>query len=311
MFEDNANSLSPSERHRYLRHLGLAQVGEAGQQRLKRASVLLVGTGGLGSPAGLYLAAAGVGRLGLVDFDRVELSNLQRQVLYGEQSVGQPKVEAASRRLSDLNPHTKIEAHSLRLDATNAQALFANYDFILDGSDNFATRYLVNDTCVRLHKVFVHASVAQFRQISTFDSGVGPLLPLPSSPPPPEVMLSRAEAGVLGVLPGDGDAASVRSHKLISETGEPPIGRLQLFDGSTGSFREMALQKDPNCSVCGKGTASAWTSADSWKSKTHFRSRRRNSKPGWMPERPVSARRTRAGRVWLLRHLAGTIHPAS
>lgn len=251
------NLLNPSERQRYFRHLGLPEVGVSGQERLKKASVLLVGSGGLGCPAALYLAAAGVGRLGLIDFDRVELSNLQRQVLFGEGSLGRQKVEVAAERLSDLNPHTQVEGHASRLDPSNAVQLLSQYDIVVDGSDNFATRYLVNDTCVGLGKVFVHASVSRFNgQLSTFDPKTGPCYRciFPSAPPP-EAMPNCSESGVLGVLPGVmGTLQATEVLKLLLGLGAPLIGRLLIFDGLAGSFREMGLQKDPNCSVCGKGT---------------------------------------------------------
>lgn len=266
MLEANAQNLSSAERQRYVRHLGLPEVGEAGQQRLRNAAVLLVGTGGLGSPAALYLAAAGIGRLGLIDFDRVEASNLQRQVLFGEACLGQPKVEAARARLLDLNPHTHVEVHPVRLDARNAQALFLDYDWVVDGSDNFATRYVVNDTCVRLGKVFVHASVSQFRgQLSTFDATSGPCYRcvFPSAPPP-HAMPNCAEAGVLGVLPGImGTLQAAEVLKLVLGVGEPLVGRLQLFDALSGRFREIGLQKNLDCAVCGEGPRLARSREDS------------------------------------------------
>ena len=247
--------LSQAELLRYSRHLVLPEVGLEGQQRLKAASVLVVGAGGLGSPAALYLAAAGVGRLGLVDFDRVDVSNLQRQVLYGSASVGRPKLEAARERLADLNPEVRIETHAARLTSANALDILGGYDVILDGTDNFPTRYLVNDACVRLHKPNVYGSIFRFEgQASVFDATRGPCYRcLYPDPPPPGLVPSCAEGGVLGVLPGViGVIQAIEAIKLILGRGETLIGRLLLFDAWAMSFRELALRKDPACVRCGE-----------------------------------------------------------
>jgi molybdopterin/thiamine biosynthesis adenylyltransferase/rhodanese-related sulfurtransferase len=252
---DAAPTLSQNELLRYSRHLVLPEVGLEGQQRLKAASVLIVGAGGLGSPAALYLAAAGLGRLGLVDFDRVDASNLQRQVLYGSSSVGRPKLEAARERLVDLNPEVRIETHEARLTSTNALDILAGYDVILDGTDNFPTRYLVNDACVLLGKPNVHGSIFRFEgQASVFDAARGPCYRcLYPDPPPPGLVPSCAEGGVLGVLPGViGVIQAIEAIKLILGRGETLIGRLLLFDAWAMSFRELKLLKDPDCPRCGE-----------------------------------------------------------
>ena len=240
---------------RYSRHLALPEVGLDGQARLKGASVLIVGAGGLGSPAALYLAAAGIGRLGLVDFDRVDASNLQRQVLYGSASVGRPKLEAARERLADLNPGVRIETHDQRLTSANAMEILAGYDVVLDGADNFATRYLVNDACALLGKPNVHGSIFRFDgQVSVFDAARGPCYRcLYPDPPPPGLVPSCAEGGVLGVLPGViGVIQGIEAIKLVLGLGDPLIGRLLLFDALAMRFRELALRKDPDCPLCGR-----------------------------------------------------------
>jgi adenylyltransferase/sulfurtransferase len=245
--------LDPAELRRYGRHLVIPEVGEEGQRRLKAASVLLVGAGGLGSPIGLYLAAAGVGRLGLVDFDRVEDSNLQRQVLFAAGDVGRLKVEAAMDRLRGVNPHVEVVPHAERLTAGNALALLAGYDVVADGSDNFATRYLVNDACVLLGKPDVWGAVQRFEgQLSVFWAARGPcyrcLFP---EPPPPGVVPSCAEAGVLGVLPGIvGALQASEVLKLVLEAGDPMVGRFLTFDALGVRFRELALAKSADCPVC-------------------------------------------------------------
>jgi len=245
--------LEPAELRRYSRHLVLPEVGIDGQRRLKAARVLVVGAGGLGSPLGLYLAAAGVGTLGLVDFDRVDVSNLHRQVLFGDPDVGRPKVEAAVERLRGINPHIELVPHAIRLDASNALELFAGYDLVVDGSDNFPTRYLVNDACVLAGKPDVYGSVFRFEgQVSVFRGAEGPcyrcLFP---EPPPPGLVPSCAEGGVLGVLPGIvGALQANEAIKLVLGAGEPLVGRLVLFDALRLRFRELALRKDPECPVC-------------------------------------------------------------
>ena len=245
--------LSPAEIRHYSRHLIMPEVGTAGQRKLKAAKVLTVGAGGLGSPLGLYLAAAGVGTLGMVDFDVVDESNLHRQVLFGRSSVGRPKIQAATERLRDLNPHIKIVPHELRLDSSNALELFRDYDIVVDGTDNFQTRYLVNDACVLLGKPNVYGSIFRFEgQVSIFWGARGPcyrcLFP---EPPPPGLVPSCAEGGVLGVLPGIiGSLQANEVIKLIVGVGEPVIGRLLLLDALKMKFRELKLRKDPNCPIC-------------------------------------------------------------
>jgi len=245
--------LSPAEIRHYSRHLIMPEVGTAGQRKLKAAKVLTVGAGGLGSPLGLYLAAAGVGTLGIVDFDVVDESNLHRQVLFGRSSVGRPKIQAAVDRLRDLNPHIKIVPHETRLDSSNALDLFKDYDIIVDGTDNFPTRYLVNDACVLLGKPNVYGSIFRFEgQVSIFWGARGPcyrcLFP---EPPPPGLVPSCAEGGVLGVLPGIiGSLQANEVIKLIVGAGDPLIGRLVLFDALKMRFRELKLHKDPRCPIC-------------------------------------------------------------
>jgi len=246
--------LSPTELRRYARHLTLPQIGEEGQQRLKSGSVLLVGAGGLGSPAALYLAAAGVGRLGLVDFDRVDESNLHRQILYGTSDVGKPKLEAARTRLHDANPEITIATHELQLSSKNALEIVSQYDLVVDGTDNFPTRYLVNDACVLTGRPNVYGSVFRFEgQVSVFGAPGGPCYRcLYPEPPPPGLVPSCEEGGVLGVLPGViGTLQATEALKLLTRTGEPLIGRLLLFDALKMEFRQLRLRKDENCKVCG------------------------------------------------------------
>jgi sulfur-carrier protein adenylyltransferase/sulfurtransferase len=245
--------LTNQEIRHYSRHLIMPEVGTAGQRRLKAAKVLAIGAGGLGSPLGLYLAAAGVGTLGLVDFDVVDESNLHRQVLYGRQDVGRPKLQAALERLHGVNPHIRLVPHELRLDSSNALDLFRDYDIVVDGTDNFPTRYLVNDACVLLGKPNVYGSIFRFEgQVSVFWGARGPcyrcLFP---EPPPPGLVPSCAEGGVLGVLPGIiGSLQANEVIKLIVGVGEPLIGRLVLFDALKMKFRELKLRKDPACPIC-------------------------------------------------------------
>jgi adenylyltransferase/sulfurtransferase len=246
--------LSREELQRYGRHLVIPEVGEEGQRRLKAASVLLVGAGGLGSPLALYLAAAGVGRLGLADFDTVDTSNLQRQLLFGAHDVGRDKVEAAAARLRDVNPHVALDQHRVRLGKDNALALLRDYEVVADGSDNFATRYLVNDACVMLGKPDVWGAVQRFEgQLAVFWAEHGPcyrcLFP---EPPPPGAVPSCAEAGVLGVLPGIvGALQASEVLKLLLGVGEPLVGRFLVFDGLRVRFRELKLQKSASCPMCG------------------------------------------------------------
>ena len=246
--------LSRDELLRYSRHLVLPDVGVDGQRLIKAARVLLVGAGGLGSPAALYLAAAGVGTLGLVDFDVVDISNLQRQVLHGTSGVGRPKLESARARIHDLNPHVNVETHETRLTSDNALDILGAYDIVVDGTDNFATRYLTNDACVLLGKPNVFGSIFRFDgQASVFAMPDGPcyrcLFP---TPPPPGQVPSCAEGGVLGVLPGlVGTIQATETLKLILGTGEPLVGRLLLIDALNMRFHTVSVQRDPACPACG------------------------------------------------------------
>ena len=246
--------LSNAEIERYSRHLILPEVGIDGQRRLKAGRVLCVGAGGLGSPAALYLAAAGVGTIGIIDFDAVDASNLQRQILHGTPDVGRSKLQSARDRLSALNPEVRIETHEAALTSKNALALFRDYDVILDGTDNFATRYLVNDACVLLGKPNAYGSIFRFEgQASVFATKNGPCYRcLYPEPPPPGLVPSCAEGGVLGVLPGViGTIQATESIKLLLGGGSTLIGRLLLYDAWNMRFRELKLRRDPTCPVCG------------------------------------------------------------
>ena len=247
--------LSSDELRRYDRHLSLPELGQDGQRRLKAASVLVVGAGGLGSPAAIYLAAAGVGRLGLVDFDRVEFSNLQRQVLHGTPDVDRPKVESARERLEALNPEVEIETLAVRLDSGNALELFRRYDVAVDGSDNFPTRYLVNDAGVLTSTPTVYGAIHRFHgQASVFGLEDGPCYRcLFREPPPPETVPTCAEAGVLGVLPGIiGSVQAAEAIKLVTGIGATLSGRLLTLDALEMRFREIEVRKDPECPLCGE-----------------------------------------------------------
>ncbi len=247
--------LSNDEIKRYSRHLIMPEVGVQGQTKLKNASVLCVGTGGLGSPLSLYLAAAGVGRIGLVDFDVVDFTNLQRQVLFTTNDVGKPKLTIAKERLSAINPHITIDTHDARLSSENAMEIIKNYDIVVDGTDNFPTRYLVNDACVLLKKPNVYGSIFRFEgQASVFDAQKGPCYRcLYPEPPPPGLVPSCAEGGVLGILPGIiGVMQATETVKLILGSGEPLIGRLVLFNALKMKFRELKLRKNPECPLCGE-----------------------------------------------------------
>jgi molybdopterin/thiamine biosynthesis adenylyltransferase/rhodanese-related sulfurtransferase len=249
------SSLTSAELVRYARHLTLPEVGLAGQERLRSARVLLIGAGGLGSPVALYLAAAGIGTIGIVDADVVELSNLQRQIVHGQATLGEPKTESARRRLADLNPHVTVDAHPVRLTAENALDLLGSYDFTVDGSDNFPTRYLVNDASVLLGKPYVYGSIFRFDgQVSVFAAPDGPCYRcLFADPPPPHLVPNCADAGVLGVLPGIvGSLQAAEVVKLILGVGKPLVGRLLLLDVLRGQFRELELRRDPSCPVCGE-----------------------------------------------------------
>ncbi|MEE8267884.1 MAG: molybdopterin-synthase adenylyltransferase MoeB [Gemmatimonadales bacterium] len=246
--------LSHDEVLRYSRHLILPEVGLEGQRRLKDARVVLIGAGGLGSPASLYLAAAGVGTIGLVDFDVVDSSNLQRQIVHGTSAVGRPKLESAKARLEDLNPHVHVETFDTRLTSENALEILGDFDVVLDGTDNFPTRYLVNDACVMLGKPNAYGSIFRFEgQASVFHAEVGPCYRcLFSEPPPAGLVPSCAEGGVLGVLPGIiGSIQALETIKLILGHGRTLIGRLILFDAMQFTMRELAVRKDPECPVCG------------------------------------------------------------
>ncbi len=248
--------LSTEEKARYARHFSLTQVGVEGQERLKNSSVLCIGAGGLGSPASLYLAAAGVGRIGMVDPDVVELSNLQRQILHGQSTLGQSKLESGAARLNEINPHVQVEKHACHFTSENAMAIAANYDVIIDGTDNFPTRYLSNDVAFFLKKPNIYASIFRFEgQLSVFAPHLGGpcyrcMLP---QPPDPGSVPSCAEAGVLGVLPGIlGSLQAMEAIKLLLGAGEPPLGRLLHYDALLTTFREFKLRRDPECPLCGE-----------------------------------------------------------
>ncbi|HKO99786.1 MAG TPA: molybdopterin-synthase adenylyltransferase MoeB [Pyrinomonadaceae bacterium] len=248
-------SLSNEEIARYSRHLIMPEVGLEGQRKLKAASVLMIGTGGLGAPLGMYLAAAGVGRLGIVDFDVVDSSNLQRQIVHGTKDVGRRKVESARDRLADINPHIDLETHELRLTSDNALELIKDFDIVVDGTDNFPTRYLVNDACVLTGKPNVYASIFRFEgQASVFWAERGACYRcLYPEPPPPGLVPSCAEGGVLGVLPGImGAIQAAETIKIILGAEDILVNRLLLFDAWAMKFREFKLRKDPKCPVCGE-----------------------------------------------------------
>ncbi len=246
--------LSNEEIRRYSRHLIMPEVGIEGQRKLKAASVLLIGTGGLGSPLALYLAAAGIGRIGLVDYDIVDETNLQRQVIHGQSSIGKPKLDSAAARILDINPNVQVDKYNVPLTSDNALELLQPYDVIIDGTDNFPTRYLVNDACVKLGKPNVYGSIFRFEgQLSVFYAEEGPcyrcLFP---EPPPPGLVPSCAEGGVLGILPGTiGTLQATEAIKLILGIGQPMIGRMLLYDAMEMSFNTIKIRKNPNCPVCG------------------------------------------------------------
>jgi len=246
--------LTKKEVLRYSRHLILPEVGLMGQQKLKASSVLVVGTGGLGSPVSLYLAAAGVGRIGVVDYDVVEFSNLQRQVLHGTSTLDEPKVESARQRMLDLNPEIQVDAHNILFNAETGPEIAADYDILVDGTDNFPTRYLINDLAVMTGKPYVYGSIFRFEgQVSVFDARVGPcyrcLFP---EPPPPGSVPACGDAGVFGVLPGTiGTLQATEVIKLILNVGKPLIGQLLLYDALDMSFHTVQLRKNSACKVCG------------------------------------------------------------
>lgn len=247
-------TLNNDQMSRYARHLLLPEVGEAGQQKLIDAKVLLLGAGGLGSPAGMYLAASGIGTIGVIDMDTVDASNLQRQIMHSTASIGMDKTESAKMRLLGLNPDCKVITHNTRLNAENAVEIVSQYDIVVDGTDNFPTRYLLNDVSVMLNIPVVHGSIFRFEgQVSVFDSANGPcyrcFLP---EPPPPELAPSCAEAGVLGVLPGIvGSIQALEAIKYILNIGESLNGRILSFDSLEMKFREFKIRKDENCKICG------------------------------------------------------------
>ncbi len=250
----NTTTLSNDEIRRYSRHLIMPEVGLAGQLALKGASVLMIGAGGLGSPLALYLAAAGVGHLGIVDFDVVDESNLQRQIIHGTSTLGVPKLESARQRIRDLNPFVEVTGYNTGLSSQNALEIMRDYDVVIDGTDNFPTRYLVNDACVLLGKPNVYGSIFRFEgQASVFGVKEGPCYRcLYPEPPPPGLVPSCAEGGVLGVLPGIiGTIQATEAIKLIMGIGSSLVGRLMLFDALEMRFRELKLRKNPNCPVCG------------------------------------------------------------
>ncbi len=247
--------LSNEEVLRYSRHLIIPEVGMTGQKKLKVASVLMIGAGGLGSPLGMYLAAAGIGRLGIIDFDVVDQTNLQRQLLHKTKDVGRLKLDSARDTIEAINPNVKIETYETRLTSENALGIFSKYDLIVDGTDNFPTRYLVNDACVLLDKPYVYGSIFRFEgQITVFDPKNGPCYRcLYPTPPPPGLVPSCAEGGVLGILPGIvGSLQALEAIKIIIEQGETLTGRLLLFDALKLKFRELKLHKNPDCPICGE-----------------------------------------------------------
>ena len=247
-------NLSKDEILRYSRHLIMPEVGMDGQLKLKNASVLLVGAGGLGAPLGLYLTAAGIGKIGLVDFDVVDFTNLQRQVIHGTKDVGKKKLDSAFETMADINPHVKLVRHETALSSENALEIFKDYDIIVDGTDNFPTRYLVNDACVLLKKPNVYGSIFRFEgQATVFAYEGGPCYRcLYPEPPPPGLVPSCAEGGVLGILPGViGLIQATETVKLILGIGQPLVGRLMLYDALAMKFRELKLRRNPECPVCG------------------------------------------------------------
>jgi adenylyltransferase/sulfurtransferase len=250
-----AADLSVDEVRRYSRHLIIPDVGMAGQKRLKNAKVLCVGAGGLGSPTLMYLAAAGVGTLGIVEFDVVDESNLQRQIIHGQSDVGRSKAESARDSVQEINPLVRVNLHEERLDSTNVMELFSQYDLIVDGTDNFATRYLVNDACVLLNKPYVWGSIYRFDgQASVFWSEYGPCYRcLYPEPPPPGMVPSCAEGGVLGVLCASiGSIQVTEAIKLLTGVGDPLVGRLMIYDALEMTYRQVKVRKDPDCAVCGQ-----------------------------------------------------------
>lgn len=247
-------NLTPEQLTRYSRHFILPDIGEEGQKKLLQSKVLLIGAGGLGSPIGLYLAAAGVGTIGIVDFDNVDLSNLQRQILHSNDDVGKPKVDSAERRIKAMNPDTKVLKYSVKLNSDNALEILKPYDVVIDGTDNFPTRYLTNDACVFLKKPNIYGSIYRFDGLTTVFTLDGPCYRcLYPEPPPPGMVPSCAEGGVLGILPGViGLIQATEAVKIICGIGRTLVGRLLVYDALQMTFRELKLRKDPDCPVCGK-----------------------------------------------------------
>ena len=251
----SVETLNKEELQRYARHLILPEFGKAGQEKLKASSVLCVGAGGLGSPMAMYLAAAGVGTIGIMDFDTVDVSNLQRQIIHGQSSIGERKVVSAANRIKDINPHVNVRIHEAAISSANARQIIRDYDVVADGTDNFPTRYLVNDACVLEGKINVYASIFRFDgQATVFGMKDGPCYRcLYPDPPPPGMVPSCAEGGVLGVLPGImGTLQALEVIKVLTGIGDPLKGRLMVFDALTFKFRELKIRKDPKCPICGE-----------------------------------------------------------
>jgi adenylyltransferase/sulfurtransferase len=254
LVSDNVE-ITVDEVRRYSRHLIIPDVGMSGQKRLKNAKVLCVGAGGLGSPALMYLAAAGVGTIGIVEFDTVDESNLQRQIIHGQSDIGRSKAESARDSVKEINPYVQVNLHEIRLDSTNVMEIFAQYDLIVDGTDNFATRYLVNDACVLLDKPYIWGSIYRFDgQASVFWSAYGPCYRcLYPEPPPPGMVPSCAEGGVLGVLCASiGSIQVTEAIKVLTGIGDPLVGSLMVYDALEMSYRKIKVRKDPNCAICGE-----------------------------------------------------------
>jgi len=240
---------------RYSRHIILPEVGGSGQQKMLKAKVLLLGAGGLGSPAAYYLAAAGIGNLGIVDFDRVDLSNLQRQIIHSTERIGMLKTESAKKTIQALNPDVNVTLYNEKMDSSNIMSLIKDYDYVVDGSDNFPTRYLVNDACVMKNKTLIHGSIYRFEgQVTVFKPGDGPCYRcLYPEPPPPGMVPNCQEGGVLGVLAGViGNLQVVEVLKLILGIGKPLVGKLLIYDALNTEFRSLRLRRDANCPICGE-----------------------------------------------------------
>ena len=252
---DRREHLDLDEVRRYSRHLIMPEVAMEGQERLKASKVLCIGAGGLGSPVIMYLAAAGVGTIGIVEFDVVDETNLQRQIIHGQSDVGKSKAQSAKETIAEINPNVNVVLHETRLDSTNALDIIKDYDLIVDGTDNFPTRYLVNDACVLLHKPYVWGSIFRFEgQVSVFWADQGPCYRcLYPEPPPPGMVPSCAEGGVLGVLPGIiGSIQAMEAIKLLLDLGDPLVGRLMAYDALEESFRNFKVRRDPDCPACGE-----------------------------------------------------------